>query len=184
MNLDLSQHLTASHGIAELQEHKCSAVVSQSAHYDEHMKDLMALPGYIKPSGLEPLRNSTYIKCSTNEVKECHQQLTNYGHIPPGIVPKQDSSMYSRNHAKDSHQDEECGTKTSVITRRKCRREQGDAGEEAHKRDHGEIDELPYWVALEYVVDGREEGRDDHDGDAEVIYAKKLHAEVVGVAAE
>ncbi|GAB2209314.1 hypothetical protein Droror1_Dr00026524 [Drosera rotundifolia] len=120
----------------------------------------------------------------TNEVKECHQQLTSYGHNPPRIVPEQDRNIYSRNHTKDSHQDKECGTKTLVFIRRKNRGEQGDGVEEAHERDHGEIDELTYRVALEDVVDGREEGRDDHDGDVEVVYTKKLHAEVEGVTVE
>lgn len=39
-------------------------------------------------------------------------------------------------------------------------------------------------LALEDVIDGRKEGRNNHDGDSGIVHSKKLEAEVVGVAAE
>lgn len=81
--------------------------------------------------------------------------------------------MDGGDNTKQPHRCKQQGAERAKLAAREFWREQCHDGESAHDRYAAKVDELPARVALEDVVDGREERGDDHGGDASVVYAEE-----------
>lgn len=92
--------------------------------------------------------------------------------------------MDCRHDPEEPHGREQHGPEGSELPGGECRREKRHDGEYAHGRDPAQVDELPMTVALEYVVNWREEGGYDHDGDPDVVHPEQQDVETVRVARE
>lgn len=81
--------------------------------------------------------------------------------------------MDCRQNAEEPHGHKQRRPESSVFWGREGRRKQRHDSEHSHRRNGGEIDELPVGFTLEDVEDRGEEGGDDHDGDPHVVHPQQ-----------
>lgn len=144
----------------------------------------MAVPREVEPPRPPPLRDTAHVKQRPRQVRQRHGQLVRERDRPLWVAPVHNAGMDGRHDPEEPHRGEEHCPERPELPSRQGRGEQGGNGERPHGCDAAEVDELPVGVALEDVVDGREEGGDDHGGDAHVVHPEEEEVEVVGVAGE
>lgn len=176
--------ISTAHLVPPLQEHQRGTIVCQGAHDHKHVEYLVAVPGEVEPPGLPPLRDSNHVEQRPDQVRQCHGWLVRQRDRPLWVAPVHHTGVHGRHDPEEPHRGEEHRPERPELPGGEGRGEQGGDGEHPHGRDAAEVDELPVGVALEDVVDGREEGGDDHDGDPHVVHPEQEEVEVVGVARE
>lgn len=99
-------------------------------------------------------------------------------------TPMKHKGMNRRDHAGEPHGEEEVSPEIAVTRRGERRRKKGDDDKNAQDWNGGEVEKAGVGIAREGVVDGGEEGGDDHDWDAGVVEAPKEEVEALGVGEE
>lgn len=135
----------------------------------EHMEDLVAMPDDIEHAGTPLLRDTADIEPGPDGVRQPHGHLEPEREVARGVAPVDPESVQRRDDTGQAHCEEQRGTQPAVPRRGAGRREQHGHDERAQGGDGGEVGDARGAVAEEGVVDGRDEGGDDHDGDARVV---------------
>lgn len=99
-------------------------------------------------------------------------------------TPMKHNGVHRRDHTGEPHGEEEVSPERAIMGRGERRREKRDDGKNAKEWNGGEIEKAGVGVAREGVVDGGEEGGDDHDRNAGVVEAPEEEVEALGVGVE
>lgn len=127
------------------------------------MEYLVAVADDVEHPRAPPLRYPADIDACPNTIGQAHHQLQTQGHMARAVLPVDPQCVECRNHPGEAHGKEEGGANRAEAGGREGRGEEGDDCKEADGGDGGEVDEAGEGVAEEGVVDGRDEGGDDHN---------------------
>lgn len=149
---------------------------------DERVEDLVAVAAQVEHAGAPPLRDAGEVERGAGEVGRRHGALVRQRHVPAGLVPVDGDGVGGGDDAGEAHGDEQQRAVGAVPRRAQPGRHERVHGGHPGGGDRRQVHHLPPRLALEDVVDGREEGDDDHDGDAGVVEADEEQVEAVRVA--
>uniref|UniRef100_J3MG75 Uncharacterized protein n=1 Tax=Oryza brachyantha TaxID=4533 RepID=J3MG75_ORYBR len=172
----------AAHLVARLDEDHGGGVVGERAGDDEGVEDLVAVAAEVELAGAPPLRHAGEVERRAGEVGQRHGALVRQRHVPARLVPVDGDGVDGRDDAGEAHADEQQRAVGAVPGGAQPGRHERVHGAHAGRGDRRQVHHLPPRLALEDVVDRREEGHHDHDGDAGVVEADQEQVEAVGVA--
>lgn len=179
-----SQRAGAGKRVPPVEEHGNGGVVKQRPRDDEEVEDLVAVPGEVERPGLPPLGHAAGVHPRAGAVRRSHERLQGQHDAARGVPPVLRRGVHGRHHAGEAHGEEEQRAGLAVLGRVQDGAEEGAGGEEGQEGDGGEVEEPGEGLAQEGVVYGREEGGDDHEGDARVVQAPEEVVEAAGVAGQ
>uniref|UniRef100_A0A0A9CJ99 Uncharacterized protein n=1 Tax=Arundo donax TaxID=35708 RepID=A0A0A9CJ99_ARUDO len=172
----------AAHLVAGLEEHDGGAIVRERAGDDERVEDLVAVSGQVERPRPPPLRHPRQVERRAGQIRCRHGALVRQRHVPAGLVPVHGGGVHRRHHPRHAHADEQQRAVGAVPRRAQARRHKRVHGGHAGGGDRRQVHHLPVRLALEDVVDGREEGDHYHHRDARVVEPDQEQVQPVRVA--
>lgn len=158
--------------------------MSQRRRHHKDVEDLMAVSHDIERAGPPSLRDPRHVEDGAGAVQEPHHDLVAQGAEDQGVVPVEGHGVGGRDDAGAPHAEEQPRPEGTEAAAGEGGGEQGDDDEDPDEGDGGEVEEAPVGVVGEGVVDGGEEGADDHEGDPDVVEAPEEEVEPPRVAGE
>jgi len=170
------------HGLPPVDEDGRGGVVRERADEHEHVEDLVAVADAVELARPPPLRHPADVEPGARRVDEPHDELERQGEVALAVAPVERQRVQRRHRPRQRHAHDQAGAEVAEARRRPRRRQHEPHHEQAQRGDQGQVEELRAGVAEEGVVDRREEGGDDHDGDPRVVELPEEAVEAPRVA--
>nr|ACL53312.1 unknown [Zea mays] len=170
------------HRLSPVDEDGGGGVVRERADEHEQVEDLVAVADAVEPAGAPALRHAGDVEPGAGGVHEAHEELERQREVALAVCPVEPQRVQRRQHPGEGHGHEEAGAEVAQARRRARGRQEQRHHQQAQQGDGGQVDELRAGAAEEGVVDGREEGGDDHHRDPRVVELPEEAREAARVA--